>query len=64
MNYSNISLKQLMYLLEINDNIISKQNFNDLQHNKILRYYSHDKDEDNNYILYLRNNILIKIIVK
>jgi len=63
MNFSNISLQELIHILNFNNNLLSKQEFNDLQHNKIVKYYTHDND-NGSYIIHLRNNILIKITIK
>lgn len=57
MNFSNITLKDFLFLMDSNYKL-SKEEFNDLQRNKILKYYLHDNDD---YILYFRNNTHIKI---
>lgn len=63
MNFSNISLRELIHILDFNNNLLSKQEFNDLQHNKIVRYYTYDNN-NGKYVLHLRNNVPIKISIR
>lgn len=59
MDFSNISLKDFLFLID-NNYKLSKEQFNDLQRNKIIKYYFYDNDD---YVLYFRNNIHIKISI-
>lgn len=59
MDFSNISLKDFLFLID-NNYKLSKDQFNDLQRNKIIKYYLYDNDD---YILYFRNNNHIKISI-
>ena len=59
MDFSNISLKDFLFLID-NNYKLSKEQFNDLQRNKIIKYYLYD---NNDYALYFRNNTHIKISI-
>ena len=57
MDFSNINLKDFLFLID-NDYKLTKEQFNDLQRNRIIKYYLYDNDD---YVLYFRNNTHIKI---
>lgn len=59
MDFSNINLKDFLFLID-NDYKLNKEQFNDLQRNKIIKYYLYDNDD---YVLYFRNNTHIKISI-
>lgn len=59
MDFSNISLKDFLFLID-NNYKLSKEQFNDLQRNKIIKYYLYD---NNDYVLYFINNTHIKISI-
>lgn len=59
MDFSNINLKDFLFLID-NNYKLSKEQFNDLQRNKIIKYYLYDNDD---YILYFRNNTHRKISI-
>lgn len=44
MDFSNISLKDFLFLID-NNYKLSKEHFNDLQRNKIIKYYLYDNDD-------------------
>lgn len=59
MDFSNINLKDFLFLID-NNYKLSKEQFNDLQRNKIIKYYLYDNDD---YVLYFRNNTHRKISI-
>lgn len=59
MDFSNITLKDFLFLID-NNYKLSKEQFNDLQRNKIIKYCLYDNDD---YVLYFRNNTHIKISI-
>ena len=59
MDFSNINLKDFLFLID-NDYKLNKEQFNDLQRNRIIKYYLYD---NNDYVLYFRNNTHIKISI-
>lgn len=59
MDFSNITLKDFLFLID-NNYKLSKEQFNDLQRNKIIKYYLYD---NNDYVLYFRNNTHRKISI-
>ena len=59
MDFSNINLKDFLFLID-NDYKLTKEQFNDLQRNRIIKYYLYD---NNDYVLYFRNNTHIKISI-
>ena len=61
MSFSNVSLKDFLFLVNEKKYILSKHEFSDLQRNKIVKYYICYND---GYLLYLINNKNIRIYIK